>query len=223
LGELTLVELCKESGAFYVFSLTEGGDALSQWRGYCKDGAGYAIGFKFEKLRDWCAENHFRLSNVIYGTDEYSKGLIRLAVTYISELTSYFPFFEEGGINSDIMENFASRYARKILEAAPFIKHHGFSEEREWRIVQLSPHGKQGPEVHYRDGEFSLIPYVIWKFSPVKFFESIGVINIKTSEYAELASEALKEFVRSEGRKHGLDEAPISEAEISEIPYRPGF
>ena len=30
----------------YICSFSENGDLLSQWRGYCPDGEGYAIGFK---------------------------------------------------------------------------------------------------------------------------------------------------------------------------------
>jgi hypothetical protein len=57
LSKEILIQLHLDPKSLYVFSLAENGDSLTHWRGYCKEGAGYAVGFKFEELADWCEAN----------------------------------------------------------------------------------------------------------------------------------------------------------------------
>lgn len=218
-----LLQLHLAPQSLYVFSLTSKGDSLTHWRGYCKDSAGYAIGFKSEELEDWCKSNGLVLSNVIYGTKVYSRDLERLFSAYVDDLSSYFPYFAKGEINADLLEALAIRFAKRVLKYAPFIKHEGFSEEEEWRIVQFVPANKGKVEVFFRDTAYSLVPHIALNFPPATFFAALGVINVKPSEHAAVCSEGLRNFVRAEAKKKGLGETKSLLTEVSAIPFRPGF
>lgn len=224
LGKEMLKTLRFDAQSIYVFSLSESGDALSQWRGYCAaNESGYAIGFKFKDLQEWCDRNDLQLSPVIYGTELYKRDLIELADVYARDVENYFPAFEAGEINEGLLLGYASRFATQAIEAAPFIKHTGFSEEKEWRIVRRAKNLKDTPREQYRAGTYSLIPYIALAFPPQDFFASLGLVNVKPSAHADTAIEALKKFIQSQAVSHGIFETPPLSAEISGIPYRPGF
>ena len=146
-----------------------------------------------------------------------------LATAYVGDLESYFPYFGEDEINADLLRSYAGRFTRRALRAAPFIKHQGFSEENEWRIVQFSDPDPEKGNVNYREGFYSLVPYTAWQLEPGQFFAALGLINVKPSEHARLCSDGLKEFIRSEARRHMIGETPPLVTEVSEIPFRPGF
>lgn len=44
---------------YYVFSLSENGDSLNQWRSYTKLGTGYALGFAAEEIDALCKREGF--------------------------------------------------------------------------------------------------------------------------------------------------------------------
>ncbi len=223
LGAEILAQLKVEPRPVYIFSLTENGDSLSQWRGYCKDSSGYSIGFKYEELSNWCQRMGLTISKVLYGTQVYSQALGQLASAYVEDLESYFPYFAEGGINADLLTGYASRFARRALQTAPLVKHSGFSEENEWRIVEFSDSPNAKTTISYREGVYSLVPYSSWKFEPREFFAALGLVNLKPSQHTQLCSDGLKEFIRSEAQRHGIPETPPLVTEVSEIPFRPGF
>ena len=51
---------------YYVTSFTELRDSLSQWRAYCPDTGGFAIGFPSQQLNNMANEQNFRLVKCIY-------------------------------------------------------------------------------------------------------------------------------------------------------------
>lgn len=63
-----LNEFIKEFKEFhiFVFSLSEDGNTLSQWRGYCPNNNGYSIGFNKKALERIISEKHFKLVKCIY-------------------------------------------------------------------------------------------------------------------------------------------------------------
>ncbi|WP_090721707.1 DUF2971 domain-containing protein [Nitrosomonas sp. Nm166] len=54
----------------YVVSFSEKPDLLSQWRGYCPQGAGLCLGFGADQLRSFCLERGYRLEKCIYEHQE---------------------------------------------------------------------------------------------------------------------------------------------------------
>jgi hypothetical protein len=55
-NELEFIDKIPDIG-IYIFSLSARENMLSQWRGYCPDGAGFSIGFDSRKLRELSNEN----------------------------------------------------------------------------------------------------------------------------------------------------------------------
>ena len=87
----------------YIFSLSEDGNSLSQWRGYASQGAGYSIRLDHEQLQAWCIDQGYTLGKVKYTTNSYSECLKDMSLVYVDDLGSYFPFFGSGEINEDVL------------------------------------------------------------------------------------------------------------------------
>lgn len=56
-------------GNLFVFSLTENGDQLSQWRGYTSPGSGYSIGFSRQFLAAACRSWNLTLGPCCYESE----------------------------------------------------------------------------------------------------------------------------------------------------------
>lgn len=158
--------LSKQAHSVYVACFCEGGDLLSQWRGYAAEG-GYAIGFSSVALRDigpipttleviseeGRTLDHLegpplevRLVQVRYGPDA-----IAPAVRHVVETVAPNPVGHPG--TKGWMQA-----QRVVLPELATIKHAAFEEEREWRLLVV---GSQGFEnVQFRIGALGLIPYI---------------------------------------------------------------
>ena len=158
--------LSKQAHSVYVACFCEGGDLLSQWRGYAAEG-GYAIGFSSGALRDIgpitttlkaISEEgrildhlegpslEVRLVQVSYGPDAIAPVVRRVVETVAPN-----PVGHPG----------SKGWAQALLVVLPelaTIKHAAFEEEHEWRLLVV---GSQGLEnVQFRIGALGLIPYI---------------------------------------------------------------
>ena len=132
----------------FVFSMSEEGDLLSQWRGYGDDGCGVAIGFKWEalNLRDALSskekkriltmgDDNYRPKEVVYdeGVGEYFQDIIGPINEYLQK-NDHFPnwnFNMEENNGEDLLH-----LSKIIYRPERFlIKHPAFKEEKEWRLV----------------------------------------------------------------------------------------
>lgn len=128
-----------------VASLSENGDSLSQWRGYCPPGGGYAVGFNYERLALFANQQGFRLLPCSYSNSEHQA----LMKPLIQPLLRVEP---EG------LENALNTFLGQFVQIAPMMKHASFSEEREWRLVSgLFATNRSDWQV--RIGRTMLIPY----------------------------------------------------------------
>lgn len=132
--------------ATFVFSLTEKGDLLSQWRGYTQPGNGFSIGFDSKWLATRAASTNgaWHFGACFYGVDR--------ARRYIMDaIEGALALARKNGSDERL------RYLRSsIVRIVPLIKHEAFDEEREWRLVI----GEDHAAVRLRTGTNSLIPYV---------------------------------------------------------------
>lgn len=121
----------------FIFSLSESGDALSQWRAY----GDYSIGFDGEKLR---AAAGARLYRVAYRDAEVDETLAPYINSFFTgHLRHILP---GGGIDTEVRMSGADDLEPSFRDADYFgrIKHPGFSEEREWRLIKsLGPRDDQ--------------------------------------------------------------------------------
>ncbi len=194
---------------------------LSQWRGYGEAG-GFAIEFDeagLEELLKVETENFAyvgcKSDDVLYENYEQLfvaddfKGLAGEMIRRI---------FEPRDVSSVTGRKNFDAFVPKFMRVAPFMKHWGFREEREYRILfsciqwNKLPAGEKRPakeiKTRVRDGQ--LIPYI-------KVFERGSRLPIKSiivgpHPSQELQYEAAKLMVSTEG----FD----ATVRLSEIPYR---
>lgn len=99
-------------------------DLLSQWRGYGSVKGRYCIGFNTEKLPDGPKYNLYR---VIYEQKEQKgklESVIRDAIIAMEDCAS-----------DEFKSEVAKVLTKKIIDVICCLKHPGFREEKEWRVV----------------------------------------------------------------------------------------
>ena len=155
----------------YIVCFCQDDDKLSQWRGYAPEG-GVSMGFDFGAPRVFSVmHNH---SNSIEKTENCELQYVALgAVCYVEPRRN--DEKDEDYINRcrqkiDVYSTFSNKYAvtlyqQEVQEKAPFIKHSGFSEECEYRLVFHNHDGKLNKCIRYREDEKSMIkyPYIVVK------------------------------------------------------------
>ena len=164
------------------------GDRLSQWRGYAHSTQGFSLGFDKALLKARVEINNAKakatLLECIY--DEPAKVAFfeemgRTAVTRFEELRrgnvqppSWFVTGRPGANEQYKNSMFyfldaLSRATARFFTTAARIKHAGFREECEWRVIfqakkeALAPTAKSGKRVEivkFREGQFGRTPYI---------------------------------------------------------------
>lgn len=163
----------------------ESGDQLSQWRGYGLGEGGIAIGFNSQKMVASQSRWNGLLVPVLY-TDTEQQTLTRnlldsLVAEYKATLVSR-PIADRATHLTD----FLTVIAAKATLPSAMIKHHGFAEEKEWRLIHpilsMFELGFQPKSTHLsptvelaigakRDGKPDLLPITdIW-FGPGRYQE----------------------------------------------------
>ncbi len=192
-----------ESGVVAIFSLSEEGDLLSQWRAYGAEG-GVAIGFDAAALKKALDGKGASLEACVYETADVEHVLQPLAEDLVDELS-------HGGF----IPQFSHR--TDFYRVAPRVKDPGFKEEKEWRIItdRLWP-----SEFHIRSSGARAVSY--WPLALVgrendeddgapMWRQLINAVRIGPSPHMDLSFAAIDSFL------HRL----AIEVERSEIPYRP--
>lgn len=136
-----------ESVNVHVCSLTEEADQLSQWRGYARPGDAFSIGFRTDHLKEAALRVGWELVKCTYLEREQEQAIRGL-------LTSFLP----DASKSDIAAT-SWRAIQALVRLAPTIKHSGFAEEQEWRLVS-PPIDARNPEYDFRPGKHTLIPFI---------------------------------------------------------------
>lgn len=183
-----------ENFRIFIACFCEDGDLLSQWRGYGAD-QGYALGFGIEPLR---ALSIGEITPVQYG---------------IANPTDYFrEELAKSGYRSGhpgISEWYASEH---LLPRLARVKHPGFAEEREWRILkQMTIYDLKSPNasVRFRPSSMGPIGYLTIPFAPACLREII----LGPGTHTETREAAVRDLLRY----HDLEHVNVS---ISRVPFR---
>ena len=170
-------------------SFSAQGDRLSQWRAY----GGYALGFQFAQLRS-AISFPWSLKKCVYERDEQHAILDSLIEDYVKQFTL------SGGPGS------RSDFWFRFLYAATVLKHKGFDEEEEWRLVS----GKVPlSTMEFRPGGSMLIPYRPCKLN----LRGMSLrVRVGPHPHQDLASAAVQAFLRSGEIGAAVDNSPT--------PYR---
>jgi Protein of unknown function (DUF2971) len=200
---------------------------LSQWRGYAGS-AGFAIEFDEPELVKLIADEHdtfaypwIKSDYVRYqGHDNLFDGEVYRGVA--GELTRR--IFEGSGDVSEITGRLGPREMDEIVvkfaNTAPFLKHEGFQEEEEYRIVAGrvdqdkigSDSTRRVKEIKFRSKEGLIVPYVeLFKDSPRAL--PITSIIVGPHPFQDQQEAAVRMALKS---------TPFSEAQVrlSAIPFR---
>jgi hypothetical protein len=193
----------------FVTSFSEHRDQLSQWRGYCPVGGGFAIGFEFDQIKTSIEAQGFRLVPCIYAqSDQYqilkdiADGVLK---RYKNDLMSAVPIKRALKQRSD-------EYMMEVVQLAPLIKHYSFSEELEWRAVS-PPTASTSPRVDYRAGVSMLIPYYNVDLTRGSDPLAIREVVVGPTPHMELSMSAVTWFAS----KHGISGFNVIR---SSIPFR---
>ena len=152
---------------FFVFSLTEEGNLLSQWRGYTPKGKGVSIGFEPRGLVRKIENQGLKIVKCIYDIPDQrglAKELLeRMIITFNNERhnfeSKWYPPREN---HRELLEKFRE----KILQIFSVIKNPSFCEEQEWRLISKYYAKYTIPEIKYREGISMLVPYIEIAISP---------------------------------------------------------
>jgi hypothetical protein len=164
----------------FVLCFSERKSVLSQWRAYCPSG-GVSIGFSVDKLRHQTASTPSQddsascgPSDIAFGPCLYSAiGKAQLLAALFDDVAQEISFAVTGGKAewsalvglSERERNDALVYylQHSIEQIAPFMKHEGFDEEREWRLVIK---GKGPTDFRPRSGVVT--PYLVVGVPPIE-------------------------------------------------------
>lgn len=192
----------------FVSSFSKNGDQLSQWRAYGNPSGGYAIGFHGPKLFVEAKKQGFFMAQCEYREEKQKEYITSLIEKYLSKDLNAFGVDKVDKKTRTIKIAAFTDFWKELSSLAPIIKHKGFYEEEEWRIITES--AMSSSKVSYREGSTYIIPFCEFSFNfPEQLIKSI---TIGPTPHREISKNALRMFLQ----KHGLS----IEIKFTEIPYR---
>lgn len=146
----------------FVFSLTEKGNLLSQWRAYTPSGeGGVSIGFSKEGLEEIAAQRGFDLIKCQYDRKEQVDILNEELDAIVGQFVKDFSMINTTGRppHQQYLPYFY-QFAERLLKTFCRIKDPFFQEENEWRLVSKYYEYYTDPEIKFRDGRTTLVPFI---------------------------------------------------------------
>ncbi len=164
----------------FIFALSEKGNLLSQWRGYTPLGAGVSIGFNQDKLQEHARQREFSLIKCVYEKKEQDDILYPLLDRIITQFNIDLPSIDTKGIpEHQKYLYYLNKYKEELLMAFCYLKDPAFKEECEWRLISKYYEKYIDPDIKYREGKTTLIPYIELKLSGIeqdgRLFEQVFV------------------------------------------------
>lgn len=204
----------------YVFCLSEhnGADSdglLSMWRGYGGNGNGAAIVFDTAKLEHKPGLVPLIISKVSYHSEDVRREWIEIKLDEFSRLLA------KQGIATDKLYLAAYYLFERIKMFALFTKHHGFHEEKEWRVVYLRERDVEkrlDGMLHYAVGPRGIEPKLKFKVLPVDTMTStdlslekiVSQIILGPATSNRLAIESVRRMLQTRGKHQLADRVTAS-------------
>lgn len=196
----------------YVFSFSEEGDLLSQWRGYCLN-CGFSIGFDFSgleklksKLPTW-----FLLPCFYYDDKKYRKELVELigeTFDVMVQTKSQNDMASDEKIIKDILRD----HTERIMQVGAIFKSNSFSAESEWRLIHFRKKDDNLKDIKFRKGNSMIIPYIEFGVENKYTNTPIKEIIIGPAPYQSLSKESVEKLLDSKKMKCTVTK--------SKIPFR---
>lgn len=174
LGMKKLKEVLSEDGDLtvalgdcYIICFCDEDDKLSQWRGYAPEGV--SIGFDFNNVRPFYIKKR---DDDKKNKDEYLKVYNSCyKVQYITEDISRNEFADKFDLNLSENENNHENIRNRASDIISYVKHSGFYEEAESRLVFSDRDVDLSDCIHYRQVGNLKVPYIIVKANGGNAFE----------------------------------------------------
>lgn len=202
----------------FVASFSEDGDSLPQWRGYCQNGRGVAIGFLSFAMEDILPDDEENPADWESGDAIWSLGLHRCVYTrdekrrlVLESVNDYLAAIR--GENKKIGPDRAGPLLSSLIGlCGPLFKDESFKEEKEWRLV-LESYFPDVPKRSFRVGKSTLIPFVTMNVRENHPSTYISEVVVGPAPEEKLAIRGTGQLLRS--RK--LEGVKIR---ASKVPYR---
>jgi hypothetical protein len=217
----------------FTFSLSEAGDELSQWRGYCPTG-GYSIQFDPKQLNAMLKKENLSIGKCVYEREDQIK-FIRKHIIRYETVEAYEEDRRRFGHTHWGLDT-VYEISQRALEYAPLIKHESFKAEQEWKVFQGHfPNRNWGPVVHqrflmrstgllskmkFREGRGTLIPYLNIPIAPAGEPVYFPEVVISPTPNKDLARAACQFLLDSQVAYTGGPGDPSGVARNSTIPYK---
>lgn len=196
---LVLEDLTSTEMPLYVTCFCESGDLLSQWRAYGSD-HGYAIEFDtggLELALDQVPGGYRSkaITRVRYGVDA-AADVVATVVRNITEDTN----LGHVGVHAHYM-------ALQLTAMLAAVKHSGFQEEREWRLV-IALEQENAELLRFRPSSMAIVPYIQIPFSR----EAVISVRVGPGRHTDLRREGVKRVLHALGHN--------AQVTSSDVPLR---
>jgi Protein of unknown function (DUF2971) len=206
------------SAHFFVGSFSSSGDELGQWRAYADNGRGYTLGFDTKVLEHAFAGSSDipRYSNSTFPVtynDAQLAGIHHQFVEMIFPLITLAnarPLPHE--VTTEYLTELSVVLATRVAQSVLFYKHEAYSNEQEYRFLQLHRGDMPPPEVKFRARPYSLVRYreFDWRSFAPDALKRIVIGPFADHQRAvQFASDCMRAFRAGE-----------AEITFSKIPYR---
>jgi hypothetical protein len=172
----------------FIACFCESENLLSQWRAYSKNGGGFSIGFHIDdnSLINYDKDNLDKaykplLRKVVYKPSE-QKVLID---EYLESILEGYKKGITGIISGTVEENhhsavMGSQASNILLDLILSFKNPAFSEEKEWRLINVILGNDEPDKLKFRENDFGLIPYrqsyLYFKKADLKIFPIMSIV-----------------------------------------------
>jgi hypothetical protein len=190
----------------FVASFSTEGDLLSQWRGYCPNGAGYSIGFRANDLKDIVSWRGFWLEPCLYN-DADQRQAIERALNELMESPDWINALANLGRNYPY-ETAVEAWHSRLVRLAPTIKHPMFHEEQEWRLISKLVR-EDDSALCFRAGRSMLIPYIEMSLAASTGDIPVEKIIVGPTPRMRLAMRAVGSFLNSKGLAFTIQNSKI--------------
>jgi hypothetical protein len=182
----------------FVFSLSEAGSLLSQWRSYTPHGKGVSLGFPASVLNSVLAKPGFRIAQCLYDRDSHQEMLESLLERVLVTFHQVAPTLDISRAHpTQKYHSFLEGFRGDLLQVLAIVKHPAFREEREWRIVSPYFPNYTVSDVKFREGASMLLPYTELPLPPSgTLFETVV---LGPSQDENLSMSALATFLGNRG------------------------
>ena len=201
-----------------MFSFSSFGDDLAQWRAYADNGRGYALGFETRVLENAFAgaSDIGRFSNntfpVTYDDRELAKVHSQLIDMIFPLLTLPSGRQLSSGAIIEYMTELSVALAMHVARSVLFYKHEAYSNEKEYRFLELHRADVPPPEVKFRSRPYSLVRYreFDWRrVASTALKHAVIAPSADREKAQQFAQDCLRHFhqgrLRSQPRKYPIE------------------